>query len=218
MKYVVQVLRGLAALFGWFLHWVWGTRAHYLIYVLKQEISTQLYKRDFRVFGKGSIIGPPVLIQGAKRISIGAGCSLKEGLTLRCYEKYEYAGLVSAFNSSIVIGDGSGIGAYSNISCVNRVEIGKRVRTGRMVMIMDNSHGNTATREDLEVPVMLRPIVSKGPVIIEDDVWIGERVCIMPNVRIGRGAIIASNAVVTRDVPPYAIAAGVPAKIVKILD
>lgn len=57
--------------------------------------------------------------------------------------------------------------------------------------------------------------ISKGPIIIDDDVWIGYGVTILSGVHIGQGAIIAAGAVVTKDVPPYAIAGGVPAKVLK---
>ena len=60
-----------------------------------------------------------------------------------------------------------------------------------------------------------RPLISKGPVIIEDNVWIGEKVSIMPGVHIGFGAIIAANAVVTTDIPSYCVVGGIPAKIIK---
>lgn len=56
---------------------------------------------------------------------------------------------------------------------------------------------------------------SKGRIIIEDDVWIGTNVLVLSGVHIGRGAIIAAGAVVSKDIPPYSIVAGVPAKIIK---
>lgn len=56
---------------------------------------------------------------------------------------------------------------------------------------------------------------SKGPIIIEDDVWIGERVTILSGVHVGQGAIIATGAVVTKDVPPYTIVGGVPSREIK---
>ena len=62
---------------------------------------------------------------------------------------------------------------------------------------------------------MKRPLHSKGPIIIEDNVWVGENVCILENVRIGKCSIIGANAVVTHDIPPYSIAVGVPAKVIK---
>ena len=58
---------------------------------------------------------------------------------------------------------------------------------------------------------------SKGPVVIENDVWIGEGVCVMPGVRIGRGAVIGANAVVTQDVPANSVVGGVPAKLIRSL-
>ena len=60
-----------------------------------------------------------------------------------------------------------------------------------------------------------REATSKGDIILEDDVWIGANVTVLSGVHIGQGAVIAAGAVVTRDVPPYAIAAGVPASVIK---
>lgn len=57
--------------------------------------------------------------------------------------------------------------------------------------------------------------ISKGPIILEDDVWIGENCIILSGVKIGQGAVIAAGAIVTNDIPPYAIAGGVPAKVIK---
>lgn len=60
-----------------------------------------------------------------------------------------------------------------------------------------------------------RPLYCKGPVIIGNNVWIGEKASIMPGVTIGDGVIIAANSVVTKDIPSYSLAAGIPAKIIK---
>lgn len=57
--------------------------------------------------------------------------------------------------------------------------------------------------------------ISKGDIILEDDVWIGQRAMIMSGIRIGQGAVVAAGAVVTKDVPPYAIVGGVPAKVIR---
>lgn len=57
--------------------------------------------------------------------------------------------------------------------------------------------------------------VSRGPIVLEDDVWLGFRVTVMSGVTIGKGAVVAAGAVVTKDVPPYAIVGGVPAKLIK---
>ena len=88
--------------------------------------------------------------------------------------------------------------------------------TGPRVLITDNSHGNNAS-DSLNTPPFMRPLISRGKVVIEDNVWIGEGSMIMPNVTVGKGSIIAANSVVTKDIPPYCLVAGSPAKIIKTL-
>ena len=61
---------------------------------------------------------------------------------------------------------------------------------------------------------MDRPLISKGCVVIEDNVWLGDNVCVLPGVTIGKGSVIGANSVVTHSIPPYSIAVGTPAKIV----
>jgi acetyltransferase-like isoleucine patch superfamily enzyme len=79
------------------------------------------------------------------------------------------------------------------------------------VTITDNSHGRTDA-DSLDVPPAHRDIVSKGPVIIGKNVWIGDKATILPGVKIGDGAVIAANAVVTKDVPAKCVVAGSPAR------
>ena len=64
-------------------------------------------------------------------------------------------------------------------------------------------------------PQLRENYIQKGAVIIEDNVWMGDKVSIMPGVRIGKGSVVAANAVVTRDVPDNTVVGGVPAKIIK---
>ena len=116
----------------------------------------------------------------------------------------------------IVIGDGCSIGEYTHITATNRIEIGNNLLTGRFVLITDNTHGRT-DGTDLDIRPGEREVLSKGPVIIGNNVWLADRVCVMPGVKIGDGAIVAANAVVTQDVPAYTIVAGVPARIIKIM-
>jgi maltose O-acetyltransferase len=92
------------------------------------------------------------------------------------------------------------------ISVTDKVFIGNNCRIAPQVYIMD---GDFHAVEDR---------LSKGsskPIIIEDDAWVATRAMVLKGVRIGKGAVVAAGAVVTKDVPPYTIAAGVPAKIIK---
>ncbi len=113
----------------------------------------------------------------------------------------------------ISIGSNSGIGrnAYiSNIGGGGCVTIGDNVMMAPDVVILTKSHNFT----DTTIPMNKQGGISAN-VIIEDDVWIGVRSIILPGVRICRGSIIAAGAVVTKDIPPFSIVAGVPAKIIK---
>lgn len=110
----------------------------------------------------------------------------------------------------VEIGDNCNFGAMNHITCCNRITIGNNVLTGKWVTITDNSHGTTQ-EEQLQTPPLDRPLFSKGEVIICDDVWIGDGARIMPGVTIGKGAVVGANSVVTKDIPPYSVAYGVPA-------
>lgn len=90
------------------------------------------------------------------------------------------------------------------------ISIGNYVHTGVNVMFMAFNHGFYTT----EIPTKEQDYMD-APIVVEDDVWIGGGSIILAGVTIGKGAIIAAGAVVNRDVPPYAIVGGVPAKIIK---
>ena len=154
----------------------------------------------------------PNQLKGEKYISIGKGSTIHKGVILTAWDKYEH----QTFSPSIKIGDNCNIGEYAHISACKEIIIGNNVLTGRRIYISDNAHGNSSM-DEINTPPIKRPLYVKGPVIIEDNVWIGERVCILSGVHIGRGAIIAANAVVTRDVPAATIVGGVPAKIIKTI-
>jgi len=120
------------------------------------------------------------------------------------------------FTPRLQIGDGVSMEYDCHIGCVNEVRIGARVLMASRVYISDHAHGGT-DGEDLMLPPNVRPVISKGPVIIEDEVWIGEGVAVMPGVRIGRSSIIGANAVVTRDIPAFSVAVGAPARVIKTM-
>lgn len=168
----------------------------------------------FRKFGDRTVVEPYFLgLAGARYISIGQDCYIDRLVQLSAWDSYKD----QRFIPEIVIGDNCGIGAYSHITAINGIFIGNNVRMGKGILITDNAHG-ASDRELLDKSPRERPLVSKGKVVIEDNVWLGEKSSVMPGVTIGRGSIIAAGAVVTHDVPPYSVAAGNPARVIKRLD
>jgi maltose O-acetyltransferase len=105
------------------------------------------------------------------------------------------------------IGDNSGIGAHS---AVGTVVIGEFVMMGTHCLILSQNH----RFDDLDIPMCQQGFDADTPVVVEDDVWIGSRVIILPGVRVGRGAIIGAGAVVTKNVEPYSIVGGNPARVI----
>lgn len=109
----------------------------------------------------------------------------------------------------IQIGDNSGLG--ENCQAPDNIQIGRDVMMGPDVLIIGKNH----KFEDLQTPMRLQGAKDAPPVVIGDDVWIGARVIILPGITINKGAIIGAGSVVTQDVPPFAIYAGNPARIIR---
>lgn len=169
-----------------------------------------LYKRRFRHTNMPHIIGPFNNLWGAEYIELGKNVVFGKNIVLTAI--YKLNG--QFFSPKINIGEGSRIGDFCHLTAINGIELGKCVLLGRFVLITDNSHGVTSF-DDMQIDPSIRKIVSKGPVVIGNNVWIGDKCTILPGVRIGDGAIVAANTVVTKDVPSYCVVAGKPAKVVK---
>ncbi|PHM66218.1 exopolysaccharide biosynthesis protein [Xenorhabdus stockiae] len=118
-------------------------------------------------------------------------------------------------SSELIIGDNVVIADWVHIAALNKVTISSGCLMGSKVFITDHFHGKTTDISIHSLPPNDRQPYSKGPVFIDENVWIGDGVAILPNVKIGRGSIIGSNSVVTKDIPPYSIAVGIPAKVIQ---
>lgn len=112
---------------------------------------------------------------------------------------------------SVIIGRDSHIQGTCNLKgFVSDLRIGDNVQIAPQCAFSPYEH----TFADLDIPIKRQPLASKGPIVIEDDAWLGLGVIVLDGVTIGHGAVIGAGAVVTSDIPPYAIAVGVPARVI----
>lgn len=177
-----------------------------------ERAASRWHAGRFAACGPGALIRAPRMIYGGRFMHIGAGFDAFPGLRIEAFDRH----LDKQFTPRITIGDRVSINFDCHIGCVNEITLGNDVLLASRVYISDHSHGSP-DYHDIDVPPSARKVFSKGPVVIEDGAWIGEGACILPGVRIGRHAIVGANAVVTRDVPPYTIVGGVPARAIKTL-
>ena len=116
----------------------------------------------------------------------------------------------------ISIGDNVQINDYVHIGSIGSISIGNNVLMASKIYITDHNHGNyddIISDHPMSIPENRRAICK--PVVIEDNVWLGESVCVLPGVTIGQGSVIGALSVVSKSIPPYSIAVGSPAKVVK---
>jgi acetyltransferase-like isoleucine patch superfamily enzyme len=162
---------------------------------------------DFKQFYPDATLGPASSIQNPGYIKICSNVTIHHHTSISVTPDYNG----KKYNPSIIIGENTIIGPYNSIASINRLEIGKYVLFGPHVHINDHSHGY----EDITKPIMCQPAFSKGPVIIEDNCWFGLGCHILSGVTIGKNSAIGANSVVTSDIPPFCVVAGVPAKVIK---
>jgi acetyltransferase-like isoleucine patch superfamily enzyme len=166
------------------------------------------------LFPGARLIRRPAHIRGRRWIDFGSRLTTGRGLRIDALGDESTRVKLICFGTDVSIND------YVHIGAVQSVVIGDRVLMGSKVLITDHNHGSYGTQgkhSDPRIPPSARPLVA-APVVIEDDVWIGEFVSVLPGVRIGKGSIIGTLSTVARDIPPYCVAAGNPARVLKRYD
>ena len=164
-------------------------------------------------FPRARLVRFPIYVRGKNFMVLGEG--LTTGVNVRL-------DAIAPMGSSPVlhIGRHVQINDSVHIGAIKEVIIGDYTLIASRVFISDHNHGNyqiqdTASAPD--IPPVDRPLTSK-PVHIGCNVWLGEQVCILPGVNIGDGVIVGANSVVTHDIPRNSIAAGNPARVIRIFD
>lgn len=150
--------------------------------------------------GEGTVIEEGVLVFHPEHVFLGANVYVGHQTMLKGYHQNE-----------LRIGDGTWIGQQCFFHSAGGIVIGKDVGIGPGVRMLTSVHAEAGR----EVPILHAPL-SFAPIEIEDDADLGVGAIVLPGVRIGRGAQIGAGAVVTRDVPAYAVAAGNPARVLRM--
>lgn len=185
------------------------------IHKVINRISTGIYSRwiNKRFNSEDVVWGYPINVtKGERHISIGKNSHFGKFAVVTAYDYHK--GSEKSYAPQITIGQNCDFGDYLHLTGINSITIGDNVLTGRWVTISDNSHGKTDKDSLLQMP-KTRQLVSKGPIVIGNNVWIGDKATILSGVTIGDGAVIGANSVVTKDVPPFCVMGGNPAKIIK---
>ena len=153
----------------------------------------------------GQTPAPPVLgtVTRRQEATFRGGLDVFTSVSAGCW--------LNAIGGTITVGDGCSFAGDVTISAVASVMLGRDVLVARGVHIGDHDHAFT----DPGRPARRQGIANAAPVMIGDGAWLGHNVTVTAGVSIGRGAVIAAGAVVTRDVPPYSLAVGIPARVVR---
>jgi acetyltransferase-like isoleucine patch superfamily enzyme len=182
------------------------------------------YRGLFRSCGRGLVVGRGVTLRHADKITLGNNviiddfCVLDgrgsgdEGVVIGDNVIISRGCTVQSKFGPIRIGTGSNIGAGTLICAMGGVEIGESVLIAGSCSIS----GGQYHLEDLATPIMHQGAYTRGPVSIGNGSWLGMKVLVLDSVAIGQGCAVGSGSVVTRDLPDFAIAAGAPARLIKM--
>jgi carbonic anhydrase/acetyltransferase-like protein (isoleucine patch superfamily) len=188
------------------------SRLFLFIYRLSVRLSCKcfsfLISGAFASFGKKTTLMYPLRLSGERRIAIGDRVFIGSGSWLQT--------LPDDHNQSIAIriGSGTSIAGACVISAVRSVVLEENVLLARNVYISDHIHKYTQAN----TPILAQGLDKISPVLIKRGAWLGQNVVVCPGVTIGQGAVIGANAVVTRNIPDFSVAVGVPARGAKTME
>jgi acetyltransferase-like isoleucine patch superfamily enzyme len=185
-----------------------------LTFKLFAQIKYQFWSLFYSLEFKHSLFGfyskTHIDFIGRKNIHFNGSVFFEKNNRIECITKY----CGKTYNPYLTIGDGVGLGNNCHIGCINHIEIHKNVLIGSNVLITDHAHGISSNISS-PAPKKNQDLFSKGPVIIGENVWIGEDAVILPGVTIGNNSIIGAGSVVTKNVEPNSVYVGNPAKKIK---
>jgi len=175
------------------------------------RVYNYFIKKGFAHFGKGSSIKPFLNTTNKQYIWIGEKVNI--GSFSWVAVSIDFRGLKTRSKRKIrlKIGDNVSIGNNAFILANNNLQIGSNVILAPYVYVSDHIH----QFHEVEKNLSDQPLSENGETIIEDNVFVGIKASILPNVRVGRHSVIGANTVVTKDVPPFSVVVGNPGRVIK---
>ncbi|MCI5130142.1 MAG: acyltransferase [Candidatus Electrothrix sp. EH2] len=169
--------------------------------ILQKLISLYKMKRYFATVVEGVVVkyNAEFYLTDDAILKVGKNCTI---------QNYSFFQLTKP-SPKVYIGNNSVIGRYAMITSKNLIRIGNDVLIGAYVQLIDHSHGVKGGK------IIREQQAEIGEIFIGDDVWIGAGAKILMNSHIGHGAVIGANSVVRSNIPPFAVAAGSPARVVR---
>lgn len=171
---------------------------------LTRFFYTVLMRRRFASWGVKSRLEPSAKLIHPGLVCVGDRVNICEHSWLNACDDQDNG------RPTLTIGDGTYIGRFAHINAWRSVIIEKNVLIADRVFISDCEHMHTDTQR----PIIQQGDVFKGEVRLKEGCWLGIGVVILPGVTVGRNAIVGANSVVTKSIPDYAIAVGIPAKVI----
>ena len=203
---IINAIQTVGKIFGFF----YSRKLSLCVKMCVDLFYTGFIKKRFFRIGKNSVVSYRCHFVGESRISIGDSSEICPDNCITAWKGSIY----DQGQTIIEIGDNVQMGASCHITGINHICVGNGCLLGKRVTITDNSHGDTSIESVSKKPAARR-LFSKGEVIIGENVWIGDKVTILPNVHIGNKSIIGANSVVSSDIPSNSIYVNFGNKIIK---
>jgi acetyltransferase-like isoleucine patch superfamily enzyme len=184
-----------------------------LRWVLRHHAYTPWYLMRYWRFFRFKLLNPHVITRGFVFMDRGVELYARRGYGRLILGRWIHLGVNTALRcheGTLSLGDKSVLARDVSINCYLDVEIGDSALVADSVYVCDFDHKFA----DLEMPIKDQGI-AKSRVRIDRNVWLGTKVTVARGVRIGEGAVVGANAVVTHDLPAYCVAAGIPARVIK---
>ncbi len=200
----------------------WSAVLPHAVRGMHRQVRDRLIARHLKSPGFRAGAAPRVL--GMSHMAIGADFHARDALWLEAVLLYEG----QSFSPQLVVGPAARLSDSVHIACLHQVTIGAHLLSGSRVLISDHTHGryddgpasgspapNDPAASDPAIAPARRPLFSPAPVVIGDNVWLGDGVAVLAGAHIGDGCVIGTNAVVTGTIPPGTVAVGAPARPIR---